>query len=200
MTHLGRTELVDYVEASPALSQDHRRHVETCETCRAEADVLRTVRALAQADDAPEPSPLFWDHFAARVSDAVRDEVPGTASQAGTRWFATWVAAATMAVVIMMTVVWRTPLHAPGPVAVAVPVVDATGTDPSAFPIPDDVETDEAWAVVRTAAQDLGWDDAHAEGLEARPGAAEGVALELTADERFELGRLIDEALKRNGV
>jgi hypothetical protein len=64
----------------------------------------------------------------------------------------------------------------------------------------DDIETDEAWAVVRTAAEGLEWDEAHAVGISARPGSAEGVALELSAEERAELARLIGTEMKRTGA
>ena len=66
--------------------------------------------------------------------------------------------------------------------------------------IQDDADTDEAWAVVRTAAIDLNWDDVREAGISAHPGDVERVALELSADERVELVRLLGEDLKRNGV
>jgi len=212
MKHLSRAEIVDFIEASPLLPAGRARHVSTCNECRAEADALGSMRALATTDEVPEPSPLFWDHFSARVADAIRDEAPGRHADApaGMRWlrapFATWAAAATMAVLVMMTVVWRTTLHAPAPAmgpamagtaagkGTVAPVTDAAASDES------DVDADEAWAVVRAAAQDLRWEEAHAAGLSAHPGAAEGLALELTADERSELARLLDKELKHTGV
>jgi hypothetical protein len=75
----------------------------------------------------------------------------------------------------------------------------AAGASDSVDPA-DDADTDAAWAVVRMAAQDLRWEDAHAIGITAGPGAAEGIALELTADERAELARLIDTEMKRSGA
>ena len=47
--------------------------------------------------------------------------------------------------------------------------------------VPDDADTDEAWAVVRAAAIDLNWDDAREAGISAHPGDVERVALELSA-------------------
>jgi hypothetical protein len=211
MKHLSRAELVDFIEASPLLPAERTRHVSTCNECRAEAEALRAIRALAATDEVPEPSPLFWDHFSARVADAVREEAPGRNEDApdGTGWrrapFATWAAVATMAVLVMMTVVWRTTLHAPAPArgpattgaavgkGTVAPVAAAAGDE-------SEVDADEAWAVVRVAAQDLRWEEAHAAGLSAHPGAAEGLALELTADERSELARLLDKELKHTGV
>jgi hypothetical protein len=211
MKHLNRAELVDFIETSPLLPAERARHVSTCQQCHAEADALRSTRALATTDEVPEPSPLFWDHFSARVADAVREEEPGRDGDAGaaTGWrrspLATWAAVATMAVLVMMTVVWRTTLHAPAPTrgpamagvgagkGTVAPAADAGGDE-------REVDADEAWAVVRAAAQDLRWEEAHAAGLSAYPGAAEGLALELTADERSELARLLDKELKHTGV
>lgn len=209
MKHLNRAELVDFIETSSLLPAERARHVSTCKHCHAEADALRSTRALATTDEIPEPSPLFWDHFSARVADAVRDEEPGRDGGAATGWrrspFATWAAVATMAVLVMMTVVWRTTLHAPAP-AMGPAMAGAGAGKGTVAPAADadsgesDVDADEAWAVVRAAAQDLRWDDAHAAGLSAHPGAAEGLALELTADERSELARLLDKELKHTGV
>jgi hypothetical protein len=211
MKHLNRAELIDFIETSPLLPAERARHVSTCKQCHAEADALRSTRALATTDEVPEPSPLFWDHFSARVADAVRDEEPGRnwdgADARGWRRspVATWAAVATMAVLVMMTVVWRTTLHAPAPAMGPAMAGSAAGKGTVA-PAADagsnesDVDADEAWAVVRAAAQDLRWDEAHAAGLSAHPGAAEGLALELTADERSELARLLDKELKHTGV
>jgi hypothetical protein len=211
MKHLNRAELVDFIEASPLLPAGRARHVSACHQCRAEADALRSMRALATTDEVPEPSPLFWDHFSARVAEAVREEEPGRdrAAVATMRWrrspLATWAAAATMAVLVMVTVVWRTTLHAPAPargpaMSGASARTPTIAPDAAAAGDDSDVDADEAWAVVRAAAQDLRWEEAHAAGLSAHPGAAEGLALELTADERSELARLLDKELKHTGV
>jgi hypothetical protein len=53
---------------------------------------------------------------------------------------------------------------------------------------------------VRAAAEDIAWEDVQEAGISAVPGSAEGVALELSADERLELARLLDHEMKRNGV
>jgi hypothetical protein len=207
MKHLSRAEFVDLIESSPTLTSDRIRHLEACEACRAEADALRTVRALAQTDEAAEPSPLFWDHFAARVADAVRRETPPVRSADGMRSLraplVTWAAGAMIAVLVITTAVWRTTLHAPAPATAQ------AGSPTSSIPVRpgghavndvDDPDADEAWAVVRVAAVDLRWEDAQAAGISAHPGAVEEIALELTGDERSELTRLLEEDLKPNGV
>jgi len=202
MTHLSRSELVDLIE-SPTLPASRVQHVEACETCRAEVEALRAVMTLAQSDEGAEPSPLFWDHFAARVAEAVRHEAPAASAHAGLAWLrtplVTWAAASTVAVLTVMTIAWRTTLHAPAPAgpaqaSTASPGATSASTPPSSAG--DDVDADEAWAVVRAAAVDLRWEDAHAAGISAHPGAIEDVALELSADERAELARLLNEDLK----
>ena len=84
----------------------------------------------------------------------------------------------------------------------AQPAVDPVAANrPESSPtLDDDVEQDAAWAVVRTAADDLEYDDALAEGISARPGAFESVAMELSAAERAELVRLIEREMKRPGA
>ena len=208
MNHLTKAELIDLVESSPALPAARLRHATTCAECRAEADALRSVLALAASDDVPSPSPLFWDHFSSRVSEAVRAEAPATQNAAARGWLrqplARWAAAGTMAALIILTAVWRATVYAP--VHVTSPSSAATANDQNAPPSsPAILETDDdgddaAWAIVRAAADDLHPDDAHAAGLSARPAAIEGLALELSANERAELARLLTEALKRNGV
>jgi hypothetical protein len=202
MKHLSSAELVDLVEDrspdSGAVPERVRGHIAGCEACRAKADALRRVLARTLADEGTEPSPLFWDHFAARVGDTVRNETPGAEGAAA--WMpgpvATWAVVAAAALLVMVTVVSRETLHAP---AGAGPAVVSSST-PASTPAIDDVDADEAWAVVRTATEGLAWEDAHAVGLSAHPGSAERIALELTAEERSELGRLLAREMKRSGA
>jgi hypothetical protein len=196
--HLSRREFVDVIDASPSLPVDRAQHAETCAVCRERADMLRAMRGLAAADALPEPSPLFWEHFASRVAENVRREpVPEPAR----RWirgrFAMSVAAATVAALLISVAVWRATLHAPAPsmtTQMSAPA-DVVTAEPA-----DDLENDEAWAVVRAAAADLAWEDAHEAGITPRPGELENEALQLNAAERVELERLLDEDMKRNGA
>lgn len=208
MKHLSHSEFVDLIESSPDLAPDRGCHVEACKSCRAEADTLRAAIALAQSDGGAEPSPLFWGHFAARVAEAVHSEVPRGSGGAEMAWrrrpLATWAAVSTAAVLVSMTILWRTTLHAPAPAGASIASTPSSSTSSTAVAVGgdvgDDVDADEAWAVVRAAAVDLQWEDAHAAGLSAHPGAVEDIALELTAEERAELARLLDEAVKHNGA
>ena len=83
--HLTDREIV--AAADGALDDDRQRHTETCEACT--TAVVACQRALDDAraaGDVPEPSPLFWDHFSARVRAATDAEpVPSAAG-----WMAWW--------------------------------------------------------------------------------------------------------------
>ena len=200
MKHLTRTEFVDLVDTGEAPAAVVR-HVQECARCRAEADALGATLARAVTDPAPEPSPLFWDHFGARVADAVRNESPGGADLAPSRLRARlvpWAAAVSFALLLIVTGIWRTTVHAPTTLP-RVQEASAPATATSAAP-DDDVESDEAWAIVRDAARDLEWDDAQAAGISPHPGTLEDVAVQLTPEERLELARLLDEDLKRKGA
>jgi hypothetical protein len=194
MSHLSRTELLDVVEDLD-IADEHRRHFESCEECRATAASLRATMAEVQGDDGTEPSPLFWDHFAARVADAIRDESPTAREDSRLAWFsshrARWMAAALVIVLGMTAVISRVTLHAPTPVGTAARV-DPLGT-----------EIDEAWGeVLREQASwgNLPWDATEPDAITAGPGTAEQVVMELTADERMELARLIEREMKRSGA
>jgi hypothetical protein len=93
--------------------------------------------------------------------------------------------------------VLRTTVHAPEPhgQTAASAAADLAAVEPV-----DDLDSDEAWAVVRAAAADLGWEDADAAGISAHPGDVENAALQLDSAERGELARLLDEDLKRHGA
>jgi hypothetical protein len=203
MKHLTDTELLDAIE-SPQRSPAHGQHLQQCVACRREADALRAVRAAAAEDRMPDPSPLFWDHFSARVSAAVRAE---SIAPEAPPWFsrlqrplATWAVVAAAAVLVILTVVWRATLHAPATPGTMAPTVAVNARPAPDRPLADNPDADERWAVVRAAAEDIAWEDVHEAGISAVPGSAEGVALELTADERLELARLLDHEMKRNGV
>jgi hypothetical protein len=197
MTHLDESQFVDLIDG--VLPPSRAEHVDECDACRARLAALRATLDAARGDEGHEPSPLFWDHFAARVSAAVRHEEPLPAPPGWTAWLRSpataWATCASIAVLLMVGALWRATLQAPVFPSVAL----APAATPAAAPLADDVEADRAWAVVRTAAGDLAWDDVTAAGITAHPGAAEGVALELTADERTELARLIATEMNDSG-
>lgn len=208
MSHLTDLDLMDAVEDHPRmLSADRRRHLDACERCRDRVDELRALIAQAADADVPEPSPLFWDHFAARVREGIDGAEPGEPLRG--RWLSAWVqqgsvrwaAFATLVVALMVAGVWRVN----APTRRGVPAGVDRGADVRRAPMPPepidrpDMDADPAWAVVRTVADSVKWDDAVA-GIGAEPGAAETAASTLSPEERTELVKLLLAEAKRPGA
>jgi hypothetical protein len=63
-----------------------------------------------------------------------------------------------------------------------------------------DLDSDEAWALVRSLAADLDEDQMDAEGVAPGAGAAERLTQQLTEAERIELARLLQEQLRLAGA
>jgi hypothetical protein len=204
MTHLTEHEFTDLLDGTLPPTRMH--HLDSCAVCRNQADALQDAMSRLSEAEMPEPSPLFWQHFSANVRNALRGYAP-----ARSRWFAgfqkpamAWGAAGAVAIVILAAAASRSML----------PLVHDGGRGGGAIQFPqnafrstadvvhagDDIDADEAWAIVRTVADDFAWEDAQAAGISARPGSAERIALELTAEERIELARLLEEELKRAGA
>jgi hypothetical protein len=191
MKHLTDIELVDLLDG--ALPPSRVGHVAHCPECSARTDAMRAAAAAAAETAADEPSPLFWDAFPARVAAAI-DAAPAVA------WWRRPVFAALAGVAALVVAVFAVLalLREPAGTRPA-PVVSMT-PDAVTTPIEEDVEQDAAWAVVRTAAEDLDYDDALAAGLSARPGDAERAAMELSDSERAELLRILEREMKRAGA
>ena len=191
MKHLSEAEIVDLVEGRPGVGP--ARHAETCDACRARADALRAVLASARCDEVPEPSPVFWDHLSARISNAIQEE-PTAARWIRLAGAARWrLAAAAAAVVLAAGLTWQ--LFSPSD-EVAAPAPEQARAQSQ--PDPDVDGFVDAWEALETVAQDLDWEDAQSIGIAARPGSAEPLVGDLTDDERSELVRLIEEEIKRH--
>ena len=196
MPHLKDTEFVDLLDGTLATSRV--AHVTHCPECTAQRDALRETVTSIEIDAAHEPSPLFWNTFPSRVSAAIDQQTHGP-SWLRRPVFAGLACAAALVIVVGGAALWpssggRTDSDASrslGPANLA----SASGVVPE-----DDVEQDAAWAVVRIAADGLDYDDALAAGISAGPGAAERAAMELSAEERAELVRLIEREMKRSGA
>src|SRR5476651_1124888 len=72
MRHLTPEELVDLAEGSRLSSSEP--HLEGCEACRRQLADVAAMMSAATAFEVSEPSPLYWDHFSARVREAVAAE------------------------------------------------------------------------------------------------------------------------------
>jgi hypothetical protein len=188
MTHLTSDELVDLLDGT--LPARRAAHLDDCAACRAQAEDLRAVLRDVDGVEIPEPSPLFWDLFSVRVRQAI-DAEPAPAGGWWGRWSLARVATAGAAAALLL--VLAAGVMRPG----SAPLQD-TRTDDLAEPVPLSPEAEIEWALVVDLARDLDLEKAGDAGLTMRPGAAERAILQLSADERRELARLLDEALKQS--
>jgi len=200
MTHLTDQQIADALGGDPASAA----HVAACPACAAKVDALRDALRDVTDVDVPEPSPLFWAGFAARVNEAI-DTAPPRRSWWGNPGFAWATIAAALLVVAAVVFVPRT-AREPEPRVAATKTVAPAVTEGERTPI-DDVlgaqpwpEDDDAWELVRSVAADLDYDAAREAGIVPRPGAVERAAVELDDEERAELVRLIEAELKRTGA
>jgi hypothetical protein len=180
---------------------DRHPHLERCASCRARVDTAREALVALQAAPVPQPSPLFWDHFSARVRDAVAAE--GAPRR---RWALAWDAAWKPALAVGLTVCvlaasWSLGVFAPrdgrqatarSAHAVAGPAAEgdaARSVDAVA------IEGDRAWDVVVEVAGRLDVESAVAAGYGLRPGSAGEAVLALSPTEQREFVRLMQASI-----
>lgn len=100
--HLRSEEFVDALEGS--LVRDRRQHLDACDRCQTELAELRELAGRARSgSDVPEPSPLFWDHFSARVRASVGAET----ARKRAFWILGWRPMAAMAVLVAVLLAVR---------------------------------------------------------------------------------------------
>jgi hypothetical protein len=196
MTHLSADELVDLVEGT--LGAERAVHAASCERCRRDADGLATALREARGADLPEPSPLFWEGFSARVQDAIDATPSPRRLWPSLRWglgitgawkLGTALAAAALVITLAIDGGLRRDAPPPGERE----SVAQRGT-PTA-PLEQTPEADPEWSFVASMADGIDWDAAQAAGLVVRPGAAERAALLLSGAEQTELARLLREEM-----
>jgi hypothetical protein len=198
MRHLDDTQIVDAVDGR--LDAAAAAHAQTCEHCRARLAEMQGMLGLLAAVDVPEPSPLFWDHFPSRVSRAI------DATAAPQRWFTParlgWGSAAVLIVVLLLVVPSRLmpPAGQDQPVEGAVDSTSTISNPLEPWPTEDDLDADDAWALMRIVAEEIDYEDARQIGVAPRAGSIERAAMELSDSERAELARLIERELKRTGA
>jgi hypothetical protein len=200
MTHLSESEFVDLVEDGAGLDARRAAHVDTCASCREQADVMRALLRQAAAVEVPEPSPLFWEHMLSRVREGVAAE-PATRPRwqwAGFRGLAPLAATVALIVAVVSGGLLiraardgRAGTAAVDRTAAATPAAERTDSVP-------DAENAEVWAVLTAAASDVGLEDAHDAGMHVHPAAIDHAVQDLTAAELNELGRLLQSELKRS--
>ena len=196
MSHLSPETFVDLLDGS--LSETSVPHLVECPACRQQLAELRATWQAAEAIEAPEPSPLFWDHFSARVHEAISTEPVGKRRWwQGTRWRVAIVAGAAVAVLVVAATLG--PLRSgevsrvTAPTERAVAVVEPAAR--AAEPLPDD----ESLGFVADLASNINWDSAADFGLTAH-GDADRALADMDDADRAELRRLLDEALGNRAI
>ena len=194
--HLAEGELVDALDG--ALADVRAAHVAACPACAAQVENLRAIAARAADVEVPEPPPFFWNQLSARVrADVAEQAATGPRVLSWPQWLRPAIASAAAASLIVLVSalagVWPRPMPEQVAPPVAINLADETEIRDDGL---TDLEQDEAWAVVRTLAEDLDHDEMDVEGVSARPGSAERLTLGLSEPERIELARLIEEQMK----
>jgi hypothetical protein len=200
MAHISPARLVDLAEG--AIAEQSEAHLAACETCRRAVAELRATMADAAGPgiDVPEPSPLFWEHMSARVSEAVAEQ----GGPAGARWFERLlrprvvlpILAAVAGAAVLAVVVSRTP-------GVLIPIpstplpIDERAQLPSLPPLePLGAADDPALGLLADYGTTLGWDDMREEMTSAtHVGSTDEAVTTLSAEEREALQRLLEEEM-----
>jgi hypothetical protein len=193
MNHLSESELIDLAEG--ARGEATVPHLQECDRCRRQLEDLRAAMSAAARVDVPEPSPLFWDHFSARVHDAVAAE----GGQAGRRaWWRfaygapVWSGAAAILLIAVFgsarLAVRTEPAAPPASSAVVLPPAPPAPASPY----------DAALGLMGDLTSNLDYDSASelaVTDVTAHPGVVEESVSAMSDDEREELGRLLGEEM-----
>jgi hypothetical protein len=198
--HLNTGELVDIAEGTR--SEATAPHLAGCEPCRAQLRELRAMMIAAKDVDVPEPSPLFWDHLSARITEAVAAEgAPRRSWRSALLWRRGVLdpLLAVAAVALLIAVV-APRVHAPAPLPPPASMVSVVpDTLPAIELLDDGVADDASLGLVATLTDGLDLDAAREAGLAPR-GSAEHAVTHMSAGELRELGRLLQEELARSGA
>jgi hypothetical protein len=196
--HLQPDELVDLAEG--ARTESSAPHLAACEVCRHQLAELKAMMSAAADVVVPEPSPLFWDHFSARVREAVA--AAGVPRRSFWRWprLAMPAAVAAMAGVILAVALNTRPVTTPAP------TLPPTTVAPTALVAAVDLlsdpqspgEDDMALTLVAELSSDMDLEGAREAGLTGG-GSAEHAVTHLDGGELRELRRLLQEELARSG-
>ena len=185
--HLTQEELLDLAEGTRPESS--ASHLATCDGCRRQLNELRDVMATLQVA-VPEPSPLFWDHFSVRVSEAIASDARSARTWFGVgRW--SWALAAAVGAVILAIAVSRSPRAPLGMTPSVTTPVAGMPADVGSALTPDD----PSFLLLGDLAGSLDWDAAAEAGISMDVGTADTAVAELSDSERTELRRLLREAM-----
>jgi len=203
MAHLSGDELVDLVEG--IVSDADMPHLTSCDRCRNQLADLRAARAMASEIGVPEPSPLFWDHFSARVRDAVANEPAPRDGWWPRLWSWPGVLApvsAAAAIVLVAALVFRASTSVSEPARPGPAVAANSGLSPTSTLelLGDSITTDDAsLALVADLTDGIEWDAAADAGL-APDGSAEHAVTHMSAGELQQLASLLQAEMSRKGA
>lgn len=198
--HLTPREFVNLAEGARAESD--APHLQACDACRRRLGELRRMISAAAEVEAPEPSPLFWEHFSARVRVAVAAE--GDSHRAS--WLARrpWgrlaiplaLGAAAAAALAVATTLRSAQTPAGRDVTPSAIAATATPTAESGPTFADD----PSLGLVADLAGGYDWDAASEAGLTTSLERTDTAIGELSPDERQELERLLKQEMGRPGA
>jgi hypothetical protein len=194
-THLTAEQVVDAAEAAQDASV--AAHLAACAACQTKVAELRETMASVLVEDVgvPEPSPLFWDHFQARVVDAVEAERLGEnviARFVRSLRPAVLVPIAAASLVALGVLVANVSRH--GPVATGPAQSSLVGDESAAASsrelLRDSMDDDPSLQLIADLAVDVDWTAAEAASL-APDGSAEHAVSHMSANDLKELQRLL---------
>jgi hypothetical protein len=186
--HLTPGELGDALSAGSP-SGRVRVHLSECGDCATQLASLARLVGELETEDVPEPSPLYWGHASARIKARVAaDAVPHGSKAMRWAWLTGLAGAAAVATVMMIA---RPPD--------TVPVADRTERSAVAVATFGDAD-DGSWPLVESAAGTLDVDEAVRAGLLGAGDTTDRAVLQLSADERAELGAMLEAELARSEI
>jgi hypothetical protein len=188
--HLSPREVVDALDR--VLEPGRGRHLDACAHCREQLERVRQTIETVQAsdDDVPEPSPLFWEHFQARVRESTDEVAVSDFGWRAWRWRALAVAAPGLLAVMVLVTIGR---QARAPLE-GMPVPTAPAVEGPAELIAEGAISAPGWPEMVDMTANLAAEQLRAV-APVRSGTAETWLEDFTPDERAELVRLLKEAM-----
>jgi hypothetical protein len=184
--HLSPEEFVDALDGTQPASATH---LAECAECREELSRLQVTLGEARDLEAEEPSPLFWDHFSARVKQATAAESVGTSWSWGRFAWKPAVALVAAAGALAIGVFMRPALEPGAPLARGVqPATELASAVVPAF------EDDGSWSLVTALASELDWNEL-SQAAAPSEGTADAMIEELTSEQRETLARLLQKEI-----
>jgi hypothetical protein len=196
MTHLSPEELLDIADGTRTGVEFS--HLQSCAACARQVADLRAAIGVVAEVSVPDPSPLFWDRLSARVREAVAQEEHAVARPASIAHWGWRFAAAAAGMAALVVAFGPTQPRAPAPAGTdSPPAVSAELSRSDEMPAFDD---DAALTLLADLTSGLDWEAAAEAGLVPAAGAVDRIVFALSAEERVELHRILEEALARSGA